>query len=54
MELEYSLSENPFTVDTKIYIEVETSKDSGIFSELTTAHSPADILLFPNIIRKVI
>lgn len=34
METEYMLSENAFTVDTKIYIEVETEKGSGIFSEL--------------------
>lgn len=34
METEYMLSENAFTVDTKIYIEVETEKDSGIFAEL--------------------
>lgn len=34
METEYMLSENAFTVDTKIYIEMETEKDSGIFAEL--------------------
>lgn len=34
METEYMLSENAFTVDTKIYVEVETGKDSGIFAEL--------------------
>lgn len=34
METEYILSENAFTVDTKIYVEVETEKGSGIFAEL--------------------
>lgn len=35
METDYTLSEGSFTVDTKIYVEVETEKDSGIFSELS-------------------
>jgi hypothetical protein len=34
METEYILSESAFTVDTQIYIEVETEKGSGVFAEL--------------------
>lgn len=34
IETEYMLSENAFTVDTQIYVEMETEKDSGIFTEL--------------------
>lgn len=34
METEYILSEGAFTVDTKCYVEIETSKDSGIYAEL--------------------
>ena len=36
METDFMLSESAFPVDTKAYIEVETSKDSGIFAELPT------------------
>jgi hypothetical protein len=34
METEYALGESSFTIDTKVYVEVETDKGSGIYKEL--------------------